>query len=161
MSKNNKAHSSTNSSGLESIGTALASLVDMKRNDSAIPAQQLPKHIQFKRVYDGGRPDFEFTADVVDINATLGSFLSASSLGDLKHKNVWDLGAFLLSDKDNKWEIQILIKLTNDKYFYFTWEDAKKKTISNLAADQNVSRPLQCIIKVMEKMQMSNNYFDA
>lgn len=83
-SKDGDHHNNSTSSGLDTVGRALSTLVAYKTNPTE-SAKQLPKHIQFKRIYnDKSRPAFEFTSDVTDLNATLGSFLQKSFLGDQK-----------------------------------------------------------------------------
>ena len=120
------------------------------------------RSIQFKRIYiDESRSAFEFTSEVTDLNATLGSFLQKSFLGDQKFKGIWDIGSFKPADVDILWEIQILIKINSDLYYTFTWEDAKVKTISSIAADQNVHMPLECTIKIQEKQKPGDNFFEA
>jgi hypothetical protein len=153
--------SSTSSGNLDTVGRALSTLVAFK-TQPVESAKQLPKHIQFKRIYnEESRPAFEFTSEVTDLDATLGSFLQKSFLGDQKFRGIWDIGSFKQADIDISWEILILIKLANDFYYTFTWQDAKGKPISSIAADQNVRMPLECTIKIQEKHKPGDNFFEA
>ena len=145
--------------GLEAIGEAIKSLVEFKKGEGEL-AIQPPKHIMFKRVYEEGTPDFDFTANVTSLEThLLGSLLSKEALGE-SYQRVWNLGSFKVGEKDKTWEIKILVKLKNSKYLVFSWDEAKKKLLSEIAVDQNISRPIECIIEIVAKASLSDNFFD-
>ena len=155
----NKGYNSNN--GLKDIGAALTSLVDLKMNpnSSLSTKQQPPKHITFQRIF-GNRADFRFTAAINDIGATLGSFLLKESLSE-KFQSFWDLDGLDPLAKDKDWETQLRVKLVDARGFYvFTWEDAKKNTISEMVCDEFISQPLECIIELVAKTKTGKFFFD-